>query len=205
MNGTQPGATQQNAENETAKRAADLFARIGILKPKRNAEDVFRDAIESGATTKEEFAKAYEVAGIDPERATAIGAAIDAHLRIAALETAVEIPKSLTEVEEPADKTQAQPARSHPMNTKATIAREWLVFLPLFALGGAAAFFSRYYPHGYGYNFGGWDGFWNDLFGFHPRRSSSGAPHAWFVWFIPYLAVMLARSVYGAMKALTRS
>jgi hypothetical protein len=201
MNGTQPDATLGDAENETAKRAADLFARIDALKPKRSAETVFRGAMESGATTKEEFAKAYEAAGIDPERASAIGLAINAHLRIVALEKTLEIPKSPKEMEESAAKTEAQPARFRRKNAKAIIAREWLVFLPLFALGGVLCylsyFYQSYYPDHY-------ESFWDDYFGFHPQRHSN-AHGAGLLWFVPYVAVMLARSVYSAIKALTRS
>jgi hypothetical protein len=87
------------------------------------------------------------------------------------------------------------------MNAKATIAREWLLFLPLFVLGGVLCYLSYFYQSYYHH-----ESFHGDYFGFHPDRRQSHIEHGtWLLWFTPYFAVMLARSVHKAVKALTRS
>jgi hypothetical protein len=88
--------------------------------------------------------------------------------------------------------------------SKSAVAGEWLIFLPLFALGGFVSFFGAYYhdnPSFYG-SFkdtglsASYDAFWNDTF---------GLARAWslFLWFLPYLAVTLIRSIWWSIRALS--
>jgi len=78
--------------------------------------------------------------------------------------------------------------------SKPTMAREWLIFLPLFALGGLVSFFGAYYKDtGLSASY---DAFWNDTFGLARGWSL-------FLWFLPYLAVTLIRSIWWSIRTLS--
>jgi hypothetical protein len=77
--------------------------------------------------------------------------------------------------------------------SKRTVAREWVIFLLLFAVGGfvcCSVYYNRF------------DHFWNEGFGFHRMQ---GRYHDWFpvfVWFVPYFGFMLIRSIWWSIKTL---
>jgi hypothetical protein len=91
--------------------------------------------------------------------------------------------------------------------SKRWIAREWLIFLTLLALDGFVSFFGEYYHDNPAFYKGGtvndadtafsasYGVLWNETF---------GLTRAWplFLWFLPYLAVMLIRSISWSIKAL---
>jgi hypothetical protein len=84
--------------------------------------------------------------------------------------------------------------------SKRTVAREWLIFLQLFAVGGFVCYAYCYSGSSRYYN--AFDRFWNDGFGFHRMH---GLYHDWFpafVWFVPYLGLTLVRSVWWSIKTL---
>jgi hypothetical protein len=97
--------------------------------------------------------------------------------------------------------------------SKRTVAREWLIFLPLFVLGGIISFFVAYYWNGKPFDpyrvlqltlRDSYDAFWNDWFGFNCSNCGAGFNRAWpiFLWFAPYLSVMLVRSIWWSIKML---
>jgi hypothetical protein len=59
-----------------------LFDAIDKTTPGLKSEEVLRDAMESGATKPEDFAKAFQNAGLKPEAAEAAGRAVEAHFRL---------------------------------------------------------------------------------------------------------------------------
>jgi hypothetical protein len=97
--------------------------------------------------------------------------------------------------------------------SKRTVAREWLIFLPLFVLGGIISFFVAYYWNGVTpgdpYRVlqpplrDSYDAFWNDSFGFNCSPKPYFDPDLpRYLWFAPYLGVMLIRSIWWSIKTL---
>jgi hypothetical protein len=93
--------------------------------------------------------------------------------------------------------------------SKRLLAKEWLIFLAMFPLGFPACLFLGYYwenfrndyfPTSYLYAHSltgdtAFDAFWNDGFGLGNGWSLA-------LWFTPYLAVTILRSVYWSIKTL---
>jgi hypothetical protein len=83
--------------------------------------------------------------------------------------------------------------------TKRTVAREWLLFLGLFCLGCPCSFFigyvtwTNYYLHFSRYR--DFDDFWNHRYGLGHLSWAA-------TWLVPYLTVMLVRSVWWSLKML---
>jgi len=93
--------------------------------------------------------------------------------------------------------------------SKFTLAREWLFFLMVFPLGFPACFFLGYYSgefrhayfttsylshHNVNPNWS-YDAFLKDAFGLGSLQSLAR-------WFVPYLAVMVLRSIYWSINTL---
>lgn len=82
-------ATDLETQDETTKRAKTLFAKIDAVKGfAGDAEAVVRDTMQQGGSTKEDFAKAFESAGLNPELAEAAGSMMESHFKVAAAEEA---------------------------------------------------------------------------------------------------------------------
>jgi hypothetical protein len=78
-------------QDETEKRAADVYAKIdGAHDLTVTAKEIVRDAMDGGASTAEDFAKAFEQAGFKSDLATAAGSLVDSHFKLAAADRAVE-------------------------------------------------------------------------------------------------------------------
>lgn len=88
--------------------------------------------------------------------------------------------------------------------SKRSVAREWLIFLLLFCLGVPASFFLGYYhPPFRGYywvhsSYGSYADFWNHGLGLD-------SPWSLATWLVPYLAVILIRSIWWSIKTLNIS
>jgi hypothetical protein len=80
-------ATRVTVQDETAKRAKMLFAELD--KAGIKSERLLRDALESGATRPEDFARAFENAGLKPEVAKAAGRAVEAHFRLVRIDEGI--------------------------------------------------------------------------------------------------------------------
>jgi hypothetical protein len=92
--------------------------------------------------------------------------------------------------------------------SKRQIAREWLIFLALFPFGFASCFLLGYYWSLFRTNYFSafylrhhyvghypYDDFWNDAFGLVDRQTLA-------LWFVPYLAVTLVRSILWSIGIL---
>ena len=96
------------------------------------------------------------------------------------------------------------------MTSKRAIAKEWLIFLLLFPLGGftcyylgyawynfRTSYFSQFYltHHSLRHYRQDFDDFWNDAFGLTNIQSLA-------LWLVPYLAIGLLRSIAWAIRTL---
>ena len=79
---------------------------------------------------------------------------------------------------------------------KRTIAREWLLFLSMLPFGFPSCLFIRYHAD--------FVDFWNNAFGFRDEMLGRES-WAWLLWFLPYILVMLIRSIVWAIKACANS
>jgi len=82
---------EADVQKSVTERAKLLFTKIDGRSEGVNSEQVTRDALESGAIKAEDFAKALKDAGVHPDLAQAAGAAVEAHLRLAAVEKLPQI------------------------------------------------------------------------------------------------------------------
>src|SRR5438105_10903594 len=73
------------------------------------------------------------------------------------------------------------------------VAKEWLIFVGCFVLGVVLNCFEASY-HANARSGSGVDVFWNEHFGGPVEL------WAWFLWFVPYLVVMLARSIVWSIS-----
>jgi len=87
------------------------------------------------------------------------------------------------------------------------LAREWLIFLLLLPLGFPTAFLLGYWqlyapyrhnPYFIHLRYDGFDDFWNHALGWD-------SPWAIAAWFVPYVAVLLIRSVWSSVKLVLQS
>ena len=82
LRATIPGAIS----NETAKRAKALCAKLDPHLNGDSAEAIVRNAMEGGATTANDFAQAFENAGMKKDLSISAGKVIETHLNVAAAE-----------------------------------------------------------------------------------------------------------------------
>ena len=87
--------------------------------------------------------------------------------------------------------------------SKRAIAREWLIFLLLFPLGGFTCYYLGYAWYSfrtssYRHYRAGFDDFRNDAFGLTNIQSLA-------LWLVPYLAIGLLRSIAWAIRTLKKA